>query len=829
MTRYDPAEIEPRWQQRWHAADLFRCETEGAGEPFYCLEMLPYPSGRLHMGHVRNYTIGDAVARYQRMRGRRVMHVMGWDAFGLPAENAAIQHGTHPRRWTEENIEAMRRQARRLGWGYDWSREISTCEADYYRWNQWFFLRMLERGLVYRARRPVNWCPSCATVLANEQVHGGRCWRCGEAVTERDLDQWFVRIRDYADELLQGLEALEGWPERVRRMQAHWIGRSEGAAVGFPAEGLERPIEVFTTRLDTIYGATYLALAPDHPDLEALVAGSPQAGAVRSFVARQRGRTLVDRFSAVGEKEGVFTGRYARNPFTGERIPIWVADFVLAEVGTGAVMSVPAHDQRDFEFARKYGLPLRCVVRAPDGLPLTADRLEAAYTEDGVLHDSGPYTGLSSAQARERMLADVQARGWGGRRVVYRLRDWGISRQRYWGTPIPVIHCELCGPVPVPEEELPVRLPEQAPLTGEGGSPLARLPEFVRAACPRCGTSAQRDTDTMDTFVDSSWYFFRYLDPHNARAPFDTTRVRPWLPVDLYIGGIEHATMHLIYTRFWTKMMRDLGLVAIDEPVRRLFTQGMVIKDGAKMSKSRGNIVDPDAMVARYGADTTRLFSLFAAPPEKDLEWSEAGVEGCWRFLQRVWRAFDEARAHLGPPNAPRPAGVDRGAALELRRVAHRTIARVTEDLLPERLQLNTAVAAIMELTNAIVPLSRAERLDSAEAWALREAFEILARLLAPFAPHLAEQLWEGLGHPPFVSAAAWPEAEAELLVRESVTIVVQVNGRLRGRVELPRGASEAEALEAARAEPRVSAYLDGRRIERVVYVPDRLLNLVVR
>ena len=647
-------------------------------------------------------------------------------------------------------------------------------------------------------------------------------------MSRREFEQWFLRITDYAQELLDDLDALPAWPEKVRAMQRNWIGRSEGVRVLFPVEGSETKVEVFTTRVDTIYGATYLALAVEHPAIEELIRGTGREVKVRAFVGEQLARNLEDRFAEAAQKSGVFTGRYAVNPYSGDRVPIWVANFVLMDVGTGAIMSVPAHDQRDFEFARTYALPVRRVILPADGSSAPPrDELTEAWPDDGVLADSGPYTGLSSSDARGRMIADAAAGSFGQGVVLYRLKDWGVSRQRYWGTPIPVIHCERCGAVPVRDEDLPVLLPDEAPLTGEGGSPLARMPSFVEATCPRCGGKGRRDTDTMDTFVDSCWYYFRYLDPKNAAAPFDWGEAKAWFPVELYIGGIEHATLHLIYTRFWTKMMRDLGLVNVDEPVRELFTQGMVIKDGAKMSKSKGNVVDPDQMVARFGADTTRLFSLFAAPPEKDLEWNEAGVEGCFRFLGRVWRTFEKARLRLPAVGAAMPEDAGVGAAQALRRKTHKTIRRVTDDLGP-RMHLNTAVAAIMELINTAAPIADDPAATPGALWALREAFEVLARILSPFAPHFSEELWEATGHTELVTRAAWPEADPAVLEEDEVTIVVQVNGKLRGRVTLSRGATEEDALSAARGDGRIAAYLDGKPPRRVVYVADRLLNVVV-
>jgi leucyl-tRNA synthetase len=827
MSDYDPQEVERRWQRRWDEEQASRAGTPGADEAvYYCLEMLPYPSGKLHMGHVRNYSIGDAMARFHRMRGRHVMHVIGWDSFGMPAENAAIQRGEDPARWTRQNVAMMRGQLQRLGLSYDWSREISTCEPEFYRWNQWFFLKMLERGLAYRDRRALNWCPSCETVLANEQVVGGRCWRCDGPIQRREFEQWFLRVTDYAEELLREIEGLDAWPERVRTMQRNWIGRSEGASIRFAVKGAEAEIEVFTTRLDTIFGATYVALAAEHPLIGELMRGKEREAEVAAFVREQLAKSLEERFAEGARKSGVDTGLEVVHPYSGETLPLWVANFVLMDVGTGAIMSVPAHDQRDFDFAREFGLALRPVIRPEDG-ETPVEPLEQAIPLDGILFDSGKYDGLTSAEARRRMAADAGAAGFGDATVVYRLKDWGISRQRYWGTPIPVVHCGGCGAVGLSEDDLPVLLPLGIELTGEGGSPLAAVESFVNVSCPRCGKPARRETDTMDTFVDSSWYYFRYLDPHNDRRPFDPEAARPWTPVDLYIGGIEHATLHLIYTRFWTKMMRDLGLLSIDEPVTQLFTQGMVIKDGAKMSKSKGNVVDPDEMISRYGADTTRLFCLFAAPAERDLDWSEAGVEGCHRFLKRVWRVYEAVAERLPQPGSAAPAGVDAGQALALRRKTHRTIERVTVDI-GERMHLNTPVAAVMELINAAAPLADRDDPDPADLWSLREAFETLALLLAPFAPHFCEELWSRLGGAGLVSHAAWPLAAPALLQEDEVTVVVQVNGKLRARLTVPRGAEERQVRSAAEAEAGVAAQLAGKTVRRAIFVPDKLLNLVV-
>ena len=831
MKEYDPQAIEARWQARWDEAELFRVDDADPGrKSFYCLEMLPYPSGKLHMGHVRNYAIGDAVARFHRMQREQVLHVIGWDSFGLPAENAAIQKGEAPRRWTLDNIATMRSQLQRLGLGYDWNREIATCLPEYYRWNQWFFLRMLEKGIAYRTERPLNWCDSCHTVLANEQVVAGLCWRCDSPVSRRQFEQWFLRITDYAQELLDNLDGLESWPLKVRSMQQNWIGRSEGAEIHFKVHDSDLSICVFTTRIDTIHGATSIALAAEHPAIRELIRGADEQGAVQAFLDEQLARNLEDRFADTAEKQGVFTGRYAVNPFSGERIPIWVANFVLTDVGTGAIMSVPAHDERDFAFARKYDLTIRPVVRPAGGEAPDPDGMTAACSDYGMVCSSAGFDGLTTEEAMDVMGRHAEEHGFGRRTVTYRLKDWGISRQRYWGTPIPVIHCPDCGPVGVPDDQLPVLLPEEIEFSGEGGSPLARVPSFVETTCPTCQGPARRETDTMDTFVDSCWYYFRYLDPRNEDQPFDWEKARSWFPVDLYIGGVEHATMHLIYTRFWTMMMRDLGLVDIDEPVTRLFTQGMVNKDGFKMSKSKGNVVDPDDLIERYGADTIRLFSLFAAPPDRGLDWNEAGVEGCHRFLKRLARTVDRVLPLLPGAAEPEPPTACAGEVLALRRKTHQTISKVTFNLGP-RMHLNIPVSAIMELVNVVNPLT--ERLEDASrsdglSWAVRECFETVALLLTPFAPHFAEEIWHRLGNDGFVSDAHWPSARAELLVEDEVTVVVQVNGKLRDRLNLARGADQDSALAAARNSAAVARHLEDKPLRKIIYVPDKLLNLVV-
>ncbi|HWP66656.1 MAG TPA: leucine--tRNA ligase [Candidatus Limnocylindria bacterium] len=818
IPRYDPAAVETKWQERWERARTYEVRA-GDGEPVYVLEMFPYPSGRIHMGHVRNYSIGDVIARFRRLRGERVLHPIGWDAFGLPAENAAIQHGAHPARWTYDNIANMRAQLRRLGFSYDWSRELATCDPRYYRWEQLFFLRMLERGLAYKGRSQVNWCESCATVLANEQVVDGRCWRCDSVVRLRELEQWFFRITAYAEELLRDLDRLTGWPERVVTMQRNWIGRSEGAEIRFPLDGRPGEITAFTTRPDTLFGVTFVSIAPEHPLARELVAGTERAAAVEALAERAR-------LSARDEelvKEGVPTGAFCRHPLTGERVPIFVANFVVMGYGTGAVMGVPAHDQRDFEFARALGLPIMVVIQ-PEGAPLDPATMTEAWEGPGRMVRSGEFDGLPSEEGKRRVVAALAARGAGRAAMTYRLRDWGVSRQRYWGAPIPVVYCEGCGLVPVPESDLPVLLPEDVVLTGAGGSPLAGHAGFVEVACPRCRGRARRETDTFDTFVESSWYFARYVSPWDDGTPFDRRELDYWLGtrgVDQYIGGIEHAVLHLLYARFFTKVLRDLGYVALDEPFRNLLTQGMVIKDGAKMSKSKGNVVDPDYLIERYGADTARLFCLFAAPPERDLDWSDQGVEGMSRFLGRLWRLVWTVRDRLAPPGAPLPGTMDE-TARTLHRRTHETIQRVTEDV-GERLRFNTAIAAVMELVGAIADVQ-----DDVDPAVLREAVDTVLRLLAPFVPHVAAELWEVAGHPDWIDRAGWPACDTSALVRERIELPVQVNGKLRGRILVAVDASVDDILAAALADENVRAHVGERPVRKHVLVPGRMLNLVV-
>ncbi|MGB8659465.1 MAG: leucine--tRNA ligase [Candidatus Acidiferrum sp.] len=837
MADYNPQEIETKWQKRWAEARVFESEADPAKPKYYVLEMLPYPSGTMHMGHMRNYAIGDVVARVKRMRGFNVLHPMGWDAFGLPAENAAIKNNTHPRLWTNNNIAEFQRTLRRFGFSYDWRREISTCEPEYYRWNQWFFLRMLERGLAYRKKSRVNWCPKCCTVLANEQVvNDGYCWRHEDTLVEsRELEQWFLKTTAYADQLVDDLKQLEGsWPERVITMQRNWIGRSQGARVKFAVEDVQGapPIEIFTTRIDTIYGATALILAPAHPAVEKLLGWATPDSIEWTRLGKMRQTSVKTEDVATAEKEGFFTGRYALNPFNGEKIPIWVGNFVLMEYGTGAIMAVPAHDQRDFEFCRKYGLPVRIVVQPRDGAGLVEEKMTAAFDEDqkGKLVNSGPFDGLSVDEALAKMTAFAELKGFGSGETVYRLRDWGISRQRYWGTPIPVVYCQEHGLQPVPDKDLPVLLPPNPKLTGEGESPLASTPEFVNTTCPKCGGPARRETDTMDTFVDSSWYFYRYCDPHNSEAPFDSAKVGYWFPIDQYIGGITHAILHLLYSRFWCKVMRDLGLVKHNEPITRLFTQGMVQKGGVAMSKSRGNVVGAIEMAEKYGADTGRLYTLFAAPPEKDLEWSEESIEGSWRFLNRVFRLIDKHAAAIRETknwNFDSKGMSDKER--DLIRVTYQTMLRVTQDF-EKRWHFNSAIAQIMELTNEIYlaePLENGVRPEIQ-----KEVLQILTLLLAPMTPHIAEEMWEMLGNKDGLWNATWPvlaDAQLDLAKDNEVEIPVQINGRVRTTLKVPAGASESDVVAKAKADPAVARHIEGKRIVKVIFVLNKLLNLVVK
>jgi leucyl-tRNA synthetase len=830
VAEYDPQAIESKWQKVWEEQKVFEADADPDRQKYYVLEMLPYPSGTLHMGHMRNYTIGDTVARYRRMRGYNVVHPMGWDAFGLPAENAAIQRGIHPREWTLGNVAEFKKVCYRFGFSYDWRREIASCDPEYYRWNQWIFLRMLERDLAYRKKSRVNWCPKCATVLANEQVVNGCCWRHEDtAVEARDLDQWFFRITRYAEELLTGLDEIaEGWPERVVTMQRNWIGKSRGARVRYGVAELSKmSIEVFTTRIDTIYGAAAIILAPTHPAIPELLAGSASPADAEAELARMRQTSVKAEEMATAEKIGFPTGRYAVNPFNDEKIPIWVGNFVLMEYGTGAIMAVPAHDERDFEFCSKYKLPIPIVIQPPEGAAPTATNQKKPFTEFGTLINSGKYTGLSSIDAIAKMSEDAEKGSFGHGETTFRLRDWGISRQRYWGTPIPIIYCDKDGVVPVPDNKLPVTLPENVAITGMGQSPLAGVAEFVNTKCPKCGGPARRETDTMDTFVDSSWYYLRYLDPHNDQQPFDPAKARYWFPVDQYIGGIVHAILHLLYARFFTKVFRDLGLVTVAEPFTRLFCQGLVLKGGTAMSKSKGNVVVAMDMAVKYGADTGRLYTLFAAPPEKDMEWSEQSVEGCSRFLNRVFRLVE--RYAPGIRDHAAGAGDLAGASEKekaLLRKTHQTLRRVTYDF-ETRWHFNSAIAIIMELVNEIhaqEPLTEAAR-----PTIVKEVLELLTLMIASMAPHIAEELWEMLGHTGGLARASWPQYRSEFAAEEQVEVVIQINGRVRARIVVPAGLSEDELVARAKAEPRVMEALQGKMIVKVIVVPDKLVNLVIR
>jgi leucyl-tRNA synthetase len=840
--RYDAQRIEAKWFGRWQGdPQLYAAEPHSTKKKYYVLEMLPYPSGALHMGHVRNYSIGDALARFMWMNGYNVLHPMGWDSFGLPAENAAIQNRTPPRQWTLGNIAKMKAQMNRLGFAYDWSREVTTCLPDYYRWNQWFFLKLYEQGLAYRKNGKVNWCPQCATVLANEQVlSNGCCWRHEDTLVEqRELEQWFLRITKYADELLRDLEKLEGWPEKVRTMQRNWIGRSEGALVDFKLDYSQpqhrgfgpagATIKVFTTRIDTIYGATSIELAPEHPLVNDLAAGNPDLRAkVDQMIAELRKAKEKGDIGEI-EKHGVPTGRYAINPFSGEKIPVWVANYVLMDYGTGAIMSVPAHDDRDYEFAKKYNLEIRLVILPiTDGEETMAEPVLPFTTHEGMTINSGPFSGLSFGDASKKMTEYAEKHGFGKATVTYRLKDWGISRQRYWGTPIPMLYCEKDGIVPVPEKDLPVILPENVDITLAGGSPLGRIPEFVHTTCPKCGGPARRETDTMDTFVDSSWYFYRYIDAHNDRAPFDSKIAQYWFPIDQYIGGVEHAILHLIYSRFWTKFMRDMGLVSNDEPVERLFTQGMIIKDGAKMSKSLGNIVSPDDMVARYGADSTRMYTLFATSPDRELDWQDEGVEGIQRFLARLYRVVSE-RTESSAASSGANGDQQRGpAARSLQRKLHQTIKRISDDF-DGRWHFNTSISALMELNNLLSSLTPEASAGDIPAEDLAATKRTMVLLLAPFAPYVAHELWETLGEKGSLLKAPWPIYDPALAKEEELEIPVQINGKLRGKIVVPADASEDLIIERALAEEKVKAAIAGKQIIKKVYVPGKLLNLVVK
>jgi len=812
---YQPLTIEQDVQQAWEAAGVFKALESSTADKYYCLSMFPYPSGKLHMGHVRNYTIGDVISRYQRMLGKNVLQPMGWDAFGLPAENAAMQHGVHPADWTYSNIDYMRDQLKRLGFGYDWDREIATCDPDYYRWEQWFFIKLLEKGLVYKKTAPVNWCPHDMTVLANEQVIDGCCWRCDTHVERKEISQWFLKITAYADELLSALETLDGWPEQVKTMQANWIGRSEGVEMDFAVPELGQPIRIYTTRPDTLMGVTYLAVAAEHPLALKAAENNPD---IAEFIDACKLMETSEAAMETMEKRGVASGINALHPITGETVPVWIANFVLMGYGTGAVMSVPAHDQRDYEFAVKYGIAVRQVIFAHDGVG--DDCSEHAYTAKGVLKNSGGFDGLTSEQAFVKIAETLEKAGKGLRKVNFRLRDWGVSRQRYWGAPIPVIYCDSCGTVPVPEQDLPVELPKDVVLDGSQ-SPLVAHPTFSKTTCPSCGEPARRETDTFDTFMESSWYFARFTC-NNADAMLDA-RADHWLPVDYYIGGIEHAILHLLYARFYTKLMRDEGLLTADEPFKKLLTQGMVLKDGSKMSKSKGNTVDPQGLIDQYGADTVRLFIMFAAPPEQSLEWSDSGVEGAHRFLKRLWR---QAYLHIEAGGASQ--ALDKQSLTQeqqaVRRQLHQTIQKVSHDM-GVRTIFNTAIAANMELLNTLSKFT--DESDNGKA-VRHEVLEAIVLMLSPIVPHICHQLWLELGHQQTVIAVPWPQIDESALAQDSLELMVQINGKLRGKIAVPAGASAGDIEDSALNDEHVKRFIEDRPIKKVIIVPNKLVNIVV-
>ncbi len=815
-------EIEANVQAIWEESNAFRTENQSDRPKFYCLEMFPYPSGRIHMGHVRNYSIGDALARYKRMRGFSVLHPMGWDAFGLPAENAAIQRNIPPRTWTIDNIAHMKKQLKKLGLSYDWDREVATCLPDYYRWNQWLFLQFLKRGLAYKKGGLLNWCDQCATVLANEQVEEGLCWRCKSPVELRSLEQWYLKITDYAKELHDTLKELTGWPEKVRTMQENWIGPSTGAHIDFTVAGLKKHLTVFTTRPDTLFGVTFVTIAPEHEEMEELLSLSPNRDLAKAFIHETLHKRTTERNAELVEKEGIDSGVRLVHPLTGETIPLWIGNFVVSGYGTGVVMGVPAHDTRDFEFAKKYGIPIKTVISDSSNNPLQTQ--QEAMTGPGILVQSGQFDGLKNDQAKIEITRYLEEKGAGRSVTTYRLRDWGISRQRYWGTPIPVLYCDGCGMVPVPEKDLPVLLPEHVSFTGKGGSPLAEQPSFLNVRCPQCGKDAKRETDTMDTFIDSSWYFLRFTDPKNTEMPFDRLTSAHWLPVDQYVGGVEHAILHLLYARFFTKVLNDIGLSPVREPFQSLLTQGMVLKDGSKMSKSKGNVVDPDLLIDRYGADTVRLFTLFSAPPDKDLAWDDKAVEGAYRFLGRLFQKSQELLTH---PGFQKRASFTGELPPELRLVRtkiHETIQDVTRDLDGDA-QMNTAIARLMELLNTLYSVDIQN--GAAERSVLHEGLHVTSMLLSPFAPHLSQHLWSSLGEEGLVLNVGWPKIDQSALLRDVVPFIVQVNGKLRATLMLPPATTEAELKEQALQDEKVTRVLEGLQIRKIVHVPGKLLNFV--
>ncbi|MDK2918046.1 MAG: leucyl-tRNA synthetase [Candidatus Petromonas sp.] len=824
MTKYNFREIEEKWQKKWEEEKIFKVTENTSKKKYYALEMFPYPSGKLHMGHVRNYSIGDVVARFKTMNGYNVLHPIGWDAFGLPAENAAIKHDIHPDKWTRENIAEMKRQLKELGISYDWDREVATCLPDYYKWTQWLFLQFYKNGLAYKKKSPVNWCPSCETVLANEQVVSDRCERCDTLVIKKNLEQWYFKITDYAERLLEDLETLQGWPEKVKIMQKNWIGKSYGAEIEFKIDGTDEALNIFTTRPDTIYGATFMVLAPEHPLVAKLVKGSEYEEEVNKFIKKLERLSEVERTASDVEKEGMFIGKYAVNPLNDKKIPIYVANYVLMDYGTGAIMAVPAHDERDFEFAQKYNLDIIPVIKPQDD-SIDINNLEVAYSEPGIMINSDRFNGLNNDECIEKIIEHIEENNLGKRTINYRLRDWLISRQRYWGAPIPILYCEKCGVVPVPEEDLPVVLPTDVVFTGKGESPLTTSETFINATCPECGGKAKRETDTMDTFVDSSWYFLRYTDPKNQESPFDKENAAYWMNVDQYIGGVEHAILHLLYARFFTKVLYDVGLSPVKEPFENLLTQGMVLKDGAKMSKSKGNVVSPEEIVAKYGADTARLFILFAAPPERDLEWSDTGVEGSYRFLNRVWRLVQELKDIL--PTDDLKIDIKTKEDKELNYTIHNTIKRVTDDI-SERFNFNTAISAIMELVNEVYKYKEIDN-SKINKVLVKKALDTILVLLSPFAPHMTEELWMTLDNKGSIHNQNWPKYDSKALVKDEIEIVIQVNGKVREKIMVNTDISKEELEETAVNNDKIKSYIEGKKIVKVICVPSKLVNIVVK
>ncbi len=822
--KYDFKTIEEKWQKKWEADHAFKTTEDISKPKYYALEMFPYPSGNLHMGHVRNYSIGDVVARYKKMQGFNVLHPMGWDSFGLPAENAAIKHGTPPAEWTWKNIDNMRTQLKRLGFAIDWDREVATAKEEYYKFTQWMFLQLFKNGLAYKKKSFVNWCPSCQTVLANEQVVNGKCERCKSEVGKRDLEQWFFSITKYADRLLKDIDKLSGWPDKVKSMQTNWIGKSEGAELKFRLDGSDEELTVFTTRPDTVYGVSYMVIAPEHPIVESLISGRPEEAACREFIKKVHGMSEIMRSSTDTEKEGVFTGRYVINPLNGKKVPLYLANYVFLDYGTGIVMGVPAHDQRDFDFAKKYNLPIEIVVQ-PDGQNMKGEDLTEAFAAEGIMENSGEFDGMNNREALKKIIDYVEEKGIGERKVNFRLRDWLISRQRYWGAPIPVVYCEKCGTVPIPESELPVRLPENVKFTGQGKSPLSECEEFMNTTCPKCGGHARRESDTMDTFVCSSWYYLRYCDPHNDKMPFAKDKVDYWMNVDQYIGGVEHAILHLLYARFFTKVLYDLGYVSCEEPFENLLTQGMVLKDGSKMSKSVGNVVSPDEIVAKYGADTARLFILFAAPPERDLDWNDTAVEGAYKFLNRVWRAVDELKPFMSDEKVA-TASLN-AEEKKLRFAVNASIKKVTEDF--ERFSFNTAISSIMEMVNELYRYKDATAPESYSKPLIGEALRSLIVLLSPIVPHITQEMWESIGNNTALFDTPWPSFDESALVVSEVEIVVQINGKIRDKMTVSADLGREQMEEIAKTSDKVKSLIGDKQIVKVIAVPKKLINIVVK